>query len=258
MLCNVDGEILGDQRGRGVLELKCPGMWAFAKVKREGLPLHWIVQMQHNLEVTGYAWGSFALFNADLWEVVHFDVARDEELAQALTMKERDFWFNHVQLRVPPPAVQDTTPELMAALAKAETSAGDAKLIVRNDPEWGEAARMYLEAKEIAETGEHLLETAKGKLKSLMGEKGAVEGAALRCYWSQRDGRRTFDRKAMERVKPLDRLKVLDVLSNYTDGESIAAAIGDRCDIDFSAFEKVGQPYEDFRAYPLKSVGVGD
>src|SRR5919106_197694 len=44
MLCNVDGLILANRKrtgheGAGVLELKCPGIWAFAKAEREGLPL---------------------------------------------------------------------------------------------------------------------------------------------------------------------------------------------------------------------------
>jgi putative phage-type endonuclease len=262
--CLVDGEIVGggDQRGRGVLEIKCPGVWAFAKIKREGLPLSYIVQMQHNLNVTGFRWGSFVLFSADLWELIHFDVARDEELLQAITLKEIDFWLNHVQVRVPPSPITDTTPELMAALARAEGLAGNAKLIVRNDGEWAEGARMYLEAKEIAETGEHLLETAKERLKELMGEKGAVEGAALRCYWSDRDGRVTFDRKALERAKPLDREKVFGVVAALaaqliSPGPHVAEAFNG-CELDLSTFEKRGKPYEDFRAYPLRSVGVGD
>lgn len=266
MLCNVDGMIVGTGNDTpGVLELKCPGIWAFAKAKREGLPLHWIVQMQHNLAVTGYSWGSFALFNADLWELLHFDVQVDLELVHALVVKEEQFWRQHVEKRIPPPAVSNTTPELMAALAKAEEAAGDARILLRNDAEWANAAQTYLEARELLETAENLKATATEKLKQVMAAKGAVEGAGVRVYWSDRDGRVTFDKKALVAAKPLDRTALLDLLGRVSAESSSMSELVNRLHLrieqaalDLSAFEKRGKAYEDFRVYPLKSVGVGD
>jgi putative phage-type endonuclease len=260
MGCMVDGEIVGDERGRGVLEIKSPGVWNFAKVKREGLPLSWISQMAHNLEVTGFSWGSYAIFNADLWEMVHFDLVRDEELARALVMAEHAFWYNNVLARVPPTAKPDLSPELVAQLARAQ---GDTpgELLLRNDSEWGSAAQTYIEAKSILETGEHLVAVAKDRLKALMGEKGAIEGGGLRVYWSDRDGRKSFDRKALEASGPLDRIAVATAINQRVmhdaTKDALLADIG-RCDVDFRKFEKVGNSYEDFRAYQLRSVGVGD
>lgn len=269
MLCNVDGMILGGKRGVGVLELKCPGIWVFAKAKREGLPLHWIVQMQHNLCVTGYKWGSFALFNADLWEMIHFDVERDEDLINALIQKEEQFWKGYVEPRVPPPVVENTAPELLAQLAKAQGDAGGGDLIVRNDPQWADAAAMYREAKEIAETGENLLETAKAKLKELMGGYGAIEGAGLRAYFSQRAGRVTFDKKALAAGMPMDRTSVATAVNEFVQAipgdliEGFAQANHrliealDAATLDLSAFDKTGKPYDQFAAYIVKA-GVGD
>ncbi len=263
MLCNVDGLIVANRKrngqdGPGVLELKCPGVWAFAKVKREGLPMHWLVQMQHNLQVTGFGWGSFALFNADLWEMIHFDVMADLELAHALVIKEQQFWLQHVGPRVPPPEPEPNA-DLVEQLAKAQ-GATTGELILRNDAEWGEAARMYSEAKEIAETGENLLSSAKEKLKALMAQKGAVEGAGLRCYWSERDGKTSFDRKALEATKPLDAIAVAtginDLLMNDDLKTKIIAGL-EGCRVDFKRFEKVGKPFEDFRCYIVKA-GIGD
>jgi putative phage-type endonuclease len=259
MICNVDGQIVGDkERGRGVLELKCPAMWTFAKIDREGLPLHYIVQMQHNLAVTGCSWGSFALFNADLWKLRHFDVERDNELIDALIVKEEQFWYQHIVKRLPPPEVPDTSPELMAQLAKAEGAVGGGELIVRNDEEWGAAARMMLEARELVETAENLKASAQDRLKALMVEKGAVEGGGIRCYWTARDGKQMFDREALEKSRPLDRDKVIAVLSRHIGAETIAAQLGQECWVDFDAFKKRGKPYDDFRVYQLRSVGVGD
>jgi putative phage-type endonuclease len=274
MLCNVDGKIVRARNrdgairdgsgkvvnsafGPGVLELKCPRTWTFAKIKREGLPLPYIVQMQHNLAVTNYSWGSFALFNADLWELLHFDVTADLELHHALVLAEEKFWRQHVEGRVPPPVQQDTTPQLADQLAKAQERIGGGELLVRNDPEWAEAAAQYFEAQEIAETGENLKASTIDKLKRLMGAMGAVEGAGLRCYWSEHDGKLSFDREALEKSRPLDRDKVIAVLSHHIGGESIAAQLGKECWVNFEQFKKRGKQFETFRTYRVKA-GVGD
>lgn len=261
MLCNVDGMIVGTGNDTpGVLELKCPAMWTFAKIKREGLPLHYIVQMQHNLAVTGYKWGSFALFNADAWELIHFDVERDVDLIDALIVKEEQFWLQHVTPRVPPPEVSNTTPELVAQLAKAEQAAGGGELILRSDPEWCDAARMYLEAKELGETSENLLASAKEKLQALMGQKGAVEGGGLRVYWSEQDGRVTFDRKALGASAPLDRLAVgaainARVMNDDTKTDILTDLA--QCGVNLKMFEKQGKAFDVFKAYQVRA-GVGD
>jgi hypothetical protein len=260
MLCNVDGQILGDERGPGVLELKCPAIWTFAKVKRQGLPLYYIAQMQHSLAVTGYKWGSFALFNADAWELIHFDVERDLDLIDALIVKEEQFWRQNVEQRVPPPEVENTSPELMAQLAKAEGAAGGGELIVRSDAEWCDAARMYLEAKELGETSENLLASAKEKLQGLMGGYGAVEGGGLRVYYSQQDGRVTFDKKALAGVKPLDPVKVGDAFAAYPhdlDTALLGNLLRQHATLDLTAFEKQGKGFDVFKAYQVRA-GVGD
>ena len=265
MLCNVDGMILaladrqrGDERaGPGVLELKCPSVWAFAKIKREGLPLAYIAQMQHNLVVTGFGWGSFALFNADLWELIHFDVVADADLQHALILKEKAFWLEHVDPRIPPVVPPVPAPELAGQL-KESTGAGE--LVLRNDPEWAAAAAQFTEAEEIAETGAHLKHVAQEKLQKLMGQHGVVEGAGIRCYWTEQNGRKSFDRKALEHSAPLDRISVATKINERVMHDaSKAGLLADlaSCAVDFSQFETVGKPFDVFRLYHVKA-GAGD
>src|SRR5574343_365740 len=47
MICNRDRLIVGDERGLGVLEIKCPGSWNFGKIKREGIPDYYQIQLYH-------------------------------------------------------------------------------------------------------------------------------------------------------------------------------------------------------------------
>lgn len=231
MHTNVDGRIVGrkkddrpDLDGPGVLEIKCPGVWAFAKAKREGLPLQWIAQLQHNLEVTGRQWGSFALFSAELWQMLHFDVARDPDLAAGLVVTEQTFWLQHVEKRVPPADVV-ADPKVAAALAAAQKDLPPGELIQRSDAEWADAAAALLEAKEIGETAEQLEAAAKERLKALMGGPSAVEGAGLRVYWKDLPGKRSFDKAALAKAHP---------------------------EIDLTAFEKVGKDYQEFRTYQVQ------
>lgn len=259
MRCLVDGEVVGDDRGRGVFEAKCPGLHVFSKIEREGLPLHWITQMCHNIEVTGCTWGSFAIFSAELWRLIHFDVERDGDLARALVQAERIFWEQHVVAKVPPTVTDNTAPELLSQLAKAQQDAGTGELVVRSDTEWVEAAGAYIEAKQILESGEHLVEVTKAKLQGLMGGFGATEGGGLRCYFTQQPGRSSFDKKALAAAKPLDREKVLAVIAEYPDGLRALELVGrlEGAGLDLSVFEKVGKPFERFAAYQVRA-GVGD
>ena len=58
-----------NRQGSGVLEIKCPGVAIFNKCKREGLPLYYVVQLQHYLGVTGMKWGAYAVFSAEAWDM---------------------------------------------------------------------------------------------------------------------------------------------------------------------------------------------
>jgi putative phage-type endonuclease len=253
LIAHLDGKIVGDtERGVGVFEAKVPAMWTFAKMKREGLPISYSVQMQHYLAVTGYGWGSYAVFNADLWELVHFDVERDEQFIDQLVRQELEFWNKYVVAKEPPPTVNV---EFKVDLPKVE-----GELVMRNDPDWQETARRYVEALALREDAENLVQAGKDQLKSLMGGYGAVEGAGLRCYFSQRAGRKTFDKKALANAKPLDREKVFAVVSGMVakgelephDGRDVIKALGDGgCELELEAFDKIGDPYDDFRTYPV-------
>ena len=78
MIANIDRQIMADaDRSTGALEIKVPGIRSFGNIKAHGLPENYIVQLMHYLYVADYSWGSFALFNAERWELIHFDLEAD-------------------------------------------------------------------------------------------------------------------------------------------------------------------------------------
>jgi len=76
----------------GVLEIKCPGEWMFKKIKKEGLPKQYILQLQWEMLCYGTSWGSFAIFHADSFDLQWFDVERDEGLIRGLIDEAKREW----------------------------------------------------------------------------------------------------------------------------------------------------------------------
>jgi len=95
---HLDGEIIGDHsnrmryQGPGVLECKSVGRQMFMKIKQEGIPNGWILQMQYGMFVTRRSWASIAVLWAEQWEFVTFDIARDETIIDAIVSAATSFW----------------------------------------------------------------------------------------------------------------------------------------------------------------------
>lgn len=53
------------EKGVGILEVKCPGENAFAEYVRDGLPVNYLLQVQHYMLITGLKWACFFCFNTE-------------------------------------------------------------------------------------------------------------------------------------------------------------------------------------------------
>lgn len=76
----------------GVLEIKCPSLFSFKKIKKEGLPKEYILQLQWQMLCYGTSWGVFAIFCADSFELEWFEVQRDNELIEGLFRSAQREW----------------------------------------------------------------------------------------------------------------------------------------------------------------------
>lgn len=225
LLCHIDRQIVAENgRGPGILEIKCPGVHVFRKCQREGLPPHYLVQLLHNMMVTNRTWGSFAVFSAERWEMIQFDVDQDPEIVAAIMDQGGAFW-KAVQEGTP---VQDDAPD--AGLIKGLPPVEPSEIVTVDSPQWAEAIRSLAEAKEIAEEAAAIEESAKAEIQSIMDKIGAtvVEGAGARIYWRTQAGRETFDHKRL---------------------------IKDYPEQDFTKYVKRGSPFRSFRSYFLTQKG---
>src|SRR5438876_7558414 len=94
MLVHLDGLVVEapPHKGMGVLECEVLSQFNFRKQKRDGLDLAYILQVQHALAVTDLTWGSYAILCPDPWELIWFDVERDQSLIDKLIEDEATFW----------------------------------------------------------------------------------------------------------------------------------------------------------------------
>lgn len=198
MLGNIDRLIVGvPGRGPGILEIKCPGLKTFGKIKREGVPDYYQIQLQHYLAVSGREWGAFAIFNAELWELVWFELNRDDELIEMIIRNGEEFW-NLVQAGVQPESGKGMTN------IDLDPVGGDENFLILDSDPWERAVREYREAKSLLEETEMLKKEAEERIKNLMTLHNAtvVEGAGVRMRLTTVNGRVTFDHKRFQQSHP--------------------------------------------------------
>jgi putative phage-type endonuclease len=248
LMANIDRQIVGDPRGPGTLEVKVPRMSTFFRIKSKGLSDDYILQNQQYSEVYDYSWGAFSIFNADTWQVVHFDIDRDQEIGQVILQQARSFWEDYVLKHIRPPE-----PE---ALDLNLPDVGG-EIIVLDDPVFQDAMRDLWEARDLAKASEELKKASEQKVKDLivaqLGGLGVVETPeSERVYYTRQTGRVTFQRKLLEQGGPIDALRLSQELQQRGLTPMAVAEIIDATRLDLTEFEKRGADFETLRPYRLK------
>lgn len=249
MRCNVDAlAVPGVGKGQDeVVEVKCPSLGAYSKIKREGLRDAYKLQMQHNLFVAGVELGWWAIFCADRAEMLVFPMERDVLVQEMLVEREREFWALVETMSPPPPVIREIAdePEIMQIGSVTQ----------RRDQEFIEATANLREAKELEATAKQLAETAKARVIELVGDKpGIYEAPGARIYYREQGGRTSFDKKGLAAKDPIPLVDAARVFGQIVEAEppltpsGIIEALNSYV-IDLSAFEKVGKPFRTTRTY---------
>lgn len=240
-----------EMKGHGVLEVKCPAKYAFEKIKLEGIPANYVIQMQHYLLITGLTWGRFVIFNADSWEMITVDVkAFDATEQNAYIDALSAFWNEHVVPQVPP----SDEAEQRIVLPKVSGT-----LREREDQFFAEAVEAYKRAQDYEKEAKMLVESAKDAVLNVINrENGVYENDDYRVYYTPVEGRVTFDKKALAAAKPIDPTKLLMVLQDELSQEDNVAVVhrlvNDPATLDLSQFETRGNDFSTLRIYPRKKT----
>lgn len=120
MLATLDGLVDDPARGRGVLEIKTTGAWHADAWADGEAPLPYQIQVQHQLAVTGLAWGSLAVLVGGQ-KFYWLDVDRNQAFIDALIAREREFWARVEQRDPPPPDASESCRDLLKRLYPRDT-----------------------------------------------------------------------------------------------------------------------------------------
>lgn len=243
MRVNIDGQILNDSRGPGVLEVKTASPWIFREMsapdpetgEAKGLPTQYVLQMMHSLAVTEYEWGAFAVMNTTSWDLLTFEVTRNEELIAEIIRREEAFWES-IQT-FPPAPLEKANDRRCANCSWRKTCRGQAVIVPERDTEYveddslAELATDYKDALQLVENYEGLADDIKKRLQEAVGDRTGViiPSAGYRIRWKQQKPRETWDSRALQSL--VDGYKRIG-------GNEVAEQI-ERC-------RKVGQPTRPF------------
>jgi putative phage-type endonuclease len=148
MQCTIDRLIEQfDDRGPGVVQIKTAGPGLLSDWQEE-LPLYYQVQIQHEMAVMGYAWGSLAVFFGDYKGLI-VDVNRNDRFTEILVEKEGEFW-DRIQNQDPPP-VDDSESSKQALHFQYSQDSGETIPLPGDALHWDEGLQAAKTAKKIAE-----------------------------------------------------------------------------------------------------------
>jgi predicted phage-related endonuclease len=219
-----------DNREVGVLEIKSVGRAMFQKIKREGLPEDYILQLQHGILVTESDWGAFAIGSRDSGELASWEVEKDRVLCDLIVAEGVAFWAEVQSGQMPDRLDPDDHRCQKCEYRKSCQGAALIQLEPTRDIERDETLRPlvteYLERKALLDEANDLAEETKEELKTKLGTRQAVEVAGHKIYFRPQTAMRGDFGALAVAYDELRRL-VMSVLDRYPELGSPDHPFGD-------------------------------
>jgi putative phage-type endonuclease len=191
LLVHVDGLINYDAaKGSGILEIKSVGRAVFYKVKREGLPEDYILQLNHGMLIADAQWGSFAVGSRDSGDLMYWDVERDQEICDLILKEGPRFWRTLDSTDAMPNRLEPDDPRCQKCAWRVSCQGEHLIHIaersgeqIEEDESLRPLRQEYLERKALSDEAEALLDETKEELKSKLGERSAVKVGGRPIYF---------------------------------------------------------------------------
>lgn len=198
ILGNIDREIVSsDRKYPGILEIKTKG--AFTDWYDEDIPIYYMAQMQHYLEIYSYTWGSFAILDLGTLKIKHFDVERDEEFISRIIKEEIAFW-GLVEKKVPPEV--DNSIACQEFLREKYKVSEDITIDLKENEEAIKWTVMLKEAKRNIKAFDIIETEAKNHLMQIMGTAEKAVGGTYNISWKSPKDKEVFDLEWFKREHP--------------------------------------------------------
>jgi len=215
MRVNVDRciETVDEAEGPGYLECKTANEHVFQNMLEEGMPPHYVLQVQHGLAVTGWKWGYFAVLEPYTFRFLSFRYERDEKLIAVLNSAEERFW-KQVQAGQIPAKLADFNDQRCekcvyrrgcrnaeALPAKPKTKPN---YIPDDHPDLVRLVGGLKETDALIEELEATRSTLRTGIKALLGDRThvAVPSQGVKLNKSIQSGRLTWDSRALDAEHP--------------------------------------------------------
>lgn len=213
LLVHADREILNDARGPGILEVKAVDRFVFQKYQRDGLPPAYLLQLQWALLVTGRTWGAFAVFWPDGFELLSFDMDRNDDVVARLLEGAHRLWRQVENGPLPSQLPEGdkrctTCPWRLTCLGPAAerlVPAGDrdVELVPLEDPELVQMLADFDEAKAIAKQASDVEDAIAAAIKAKLGDVQAALVGGRRVFYRQQTGSVILDADTLKKhAKP--------------------------------------------------------
>lgn len=161
-----------DVNTNGIFEGKAPGSNMAKVMEENGLTPDYIHQGMAMMHVTGLEWCGFAFLDYDNYDVVVFDVKRDQEFIDKMIVGLDKFWW-HVQNDKP---LEDVT-----LVDPADVPVIHGEKVIIDDPAIVEIAQDFIECNEVYKDAEAFRKAAQDKLRAAMEPYSLAEiGGILR------------------------------------------------------------------------------
>lgn len=210
MLAHPDGYIGQSGNGHPLVyaEIKAPSLWHWNKIRRDGAPPGWLLQVQHGLAAAGMDEGLLLIFSAEKWDLIPLEVKADNTIGEKISEEVKGFW-RQVQDGPEPVRLDYRDPRCKKCPYRTQCQ-GEAMLKLRDEEPAGDIevddslnplVTEYLQAKELVDQAEEFLEGAKGKLIEKMGDRQRVACQHGRVHYSVQE-RVTIDTKRLRANQP--------------------------------------------------------
>ncbi len=217
MLAHIDRWLPPD----GLLDCKTTGLWSVNEWGEEGtdqIPNDYLLQGLHYLGVTDGSYIDFALLIAGS-KYREYRVERDEDMIEALIEREREFWFDHVLAKVPPPVDgTDASRELLnIRFPKAELASIDPP------PGFEERALEWLALKAAHKAEEGRLAELGNLMREDLGSAEASSGPLYSVTWRnvKTPGKTTWAAALPEIIDllddPADQALANEIIARHTE-----------------------------------------
>lgn len=184
----------------GVLEIKCASPHTRQRWLDLGVPDHYLIQVQHQLMVTGRAYAVLAVL-FDWYSPVAIRIERDEAMIRLIQQLEVDFWCNYVVPGLPPSDPPARLVEPLTQRLKERTQSQPGHAVVLGDEVRPILERLRELDRAISEADRER-ETLREELRVRLGtaERGVLPGLAT-VTW-RTEVYHVIDRERLEREFP--------------------------------------------------------